>query len=436
MSSENRVCLRPITEADLPDYVRWLNDPEVTQFLTIESGGFTSEYEREWLAGIQSPECKVRPFGIEADGRHIGNCSIGPARHEQVGGIGLVIGDKTSWGKGYGTAALTELLRIGFEELGYLRIQLTVFAKNARARRCYEKSGFRYEGTQRKSFLKRGVWIDVITMAILREEWEAWQRGLAPGQGMGDRQFVQQWQRCIDVLRPKSGETIIDAGCRAAGRSLLIGAHVIPDGRVMGLDINASAIEEAKVSISEKGMQDIVSAQRADIRSLPVEDNSADAWFCRETLEYLDDPAMAIKEAFRVVRPGGRIVAMEADWDTLAYNASDKEVERRFVAVHTDCGGGGSLDGRVGRKLLSLFREAGLENVKLKAHTMWSDKYAPEECYVCYPLRQGAVERGCIKQEDLDAFYADMKTQAEKERYFHCYSYFICSGEVKKENAC
>jgi RimJ/RimL family protein N-acetyltransferase/precorrin-6B methylase 2 len=429
---EIKVRLRPITEADLPDYVRWFNDPEVTQFLSIESGGFTLEYEREWLAGIQSPECKVRPFGIEADGRHIGNCSIGPARHEQVGGIGLVIGDKCAWGKGFGTAALTELLRIGFEELGYLRIQLNVHFRNARARRCYEKSGFRYEGTQRKSFLKRGVWIDVITMAILREEWDAWQRGLAPEQGMGDRQLVQQWQRCMDVLRPKSGETIIDAGCRAAGRSLLIGTYVLPDGHVMGFDINASAIEEAAASIADKGMEGIVSAQCSDIRTLPLPDNSADAWFCRETLEYLDHPSVALAEAVRVVRPGGRIVAMEADWDTLAYNANDKEAERRFVAVHSDCGGGGSLDGRVGRKLLSLFRDAGLANVKLEAHTVWSDKYAPEECYLCYPLREGHVQRGCITQEELDAFYADMKTQAEKGRYFHCYSYFICSGEVKK----
>jgi RimJ/RimL family protein N-acetyltransferase len=90
-----------------------------------------------------------------------------------MAGFGIIIGDKTQWGKGCGAAALREVLRIGFQEMNLQRIHLTALDGNARAVRCYEKCGFRHEGVRRRHFPKRGKWLDVICMGILREEWEA-----------------------------------------------------------------------------------------------------------------------------------------------------------------------------------------------------------------------------------------------------------------------
>jgi SAM-dependent methyltransferase len=314
------------------------------------------------------------------------------------------------------------VLRIGFEEMGLQRIHLTVFARNTRGFRCYEKCGFRHEGIRRRHFLKRGKWEDVVCMGMLRQEWEAGELGLTPG---------AEWQNCLDALSPHQGEVIVNAGCGDGLPALFIASRVAPSGRVIGIEANEERVEKAVERIAARGMQAVASVQPGDVRSLPLPDDSVEAWFCRETLEYLEDPMVALSEAIRVVRPGGRVVAMEADWDTLAYNASDKAAERKFVAVHTDHGGGGSVDGRTGRKLLSLFREAGLAGVRLEVHTRWSDKYSPDEDYVCWPLREGHVRRGCITQEELDAWYADMSAQAQRGRYFHCFNYFICVGRVR-----
>jgi len=417
---EAQVRLRPHTEDDLPNYVEWLNDPEVTQFTQIE-GPLTLEDEREWLQRVSAPDSNTRNWAIEVDGRHIGNCALRPDEPGEMAGFGIMIGDKTQWNKGYGTAALREVLRIGFEEMDLQRVHLTAFAANTRGIRCYEKCGFRHEGLRRRHFLKRGKWCDVVCMGILREEWEARERGLTPD---------AEWQDCLDALSPQPGEVIVDAGCGYGLRALSIASRVAPSGRVIGIEVNEERAAKAVEHIAARGMQAIASVQRGDIRSLPLPDDSVDAWFCRETLEYLEDPMVALSEAIRVVRPGGRVVAMEADWDTLAYNASDKAAERKFVMVHTDHGGGGSADGRTGRKLLSLFREAGLADVRLEVHANWSDKYSPDEDYVCWPLRQGHVRRGCITQEELDAWYADMSAQAQRGRYFHCFNYFICVGRV------
>ncbi len=185
--SEARVRLRVHTEADLPNYVTWLNDPEVTQFTQIESGGITLEGEREWFERVSDPECRDRNWAIEAcpepaervDGRHIGNCALHLSEAPGMAGFGMgvaafgiIIGDKSAWGKGYGTAALREVLRIGFEEMGLHRIFLHAFSRNLRGIRCYEKAGLRHEGVMRQHRLKRGEWVDVVVMGVLRGEWE------------------------------------------------------------------------------------------------------------------------------------------------------------------------------------------------------------------------------------------------------------------------
>ena len=170
--SRVRVRLRPVTEADLPDYARWLNDPEVTEFTAME-GPVMLKGEREWFARISDPKSDTRCWAIEVDGRHIGNCALQLDASGETAGFGILIGDKTQWNKGYGAAALREVLRIGFEEMGLHRIHLQAFAENARGIRCYEKCGFRHEGLHRQARWKRGEWRDMVSMAILREEWEA-----------------------------------------------------------------------------------------------------------------------------------------------------------------------------------------------------------------------------------------------------------------------
>jgi RimJ/RimL family protein N-acetyltransferase len=172
--SDQQVCLRPITEADLPEFVRWLNDPEVTAFAISEFTGITLESEREWLARKTAPESRDRPFAIEVDGRLIGMCELELLGEESgtTGCYSIAIGDKTAWNRGYGTAATREACAFGFEEMGLQRIWLHVGSHNPRGIRCYEKVGFRHEGVMRRAKLKRGQWIDVVVMAILREEWE------------------------------------------------------------------------------------------------------------------------------------------------------------------------------------------------------------------------------------------------------------------------
>jgi hypothetical protein len=81
--------------------------------------------------------------------------------------VGIFIGEKTLWNKGYGTEAMRLLLRHGFETLNLNRICLRVFETNPRAVRSYEKAGFMLEGRERQGMYKDGQYIDVLMMSIL-----------------------------------------------------------------------------------------------------------------------------------------------------------------------------------------------------------------------------------------------------------------------------
>jgi len=89
--------------------------------------------------------------------------------------VGIGIGERVYWGRGYGTEAMRLILRFAFEELNLNRVSLDVFEYNPRAIRSYEKAGFTVEGRQRKALRRAGQSYDVIYMGILRSEWEALQ---------------------------------------------------------------------------------------------------------------------------------------------------------------------------------------------------------------------------------------------------------------------
>jgi RimJ/RimL family protein N-acetyltransferase len=109
-----------------------------------------------------------------ADDRMIGDLGLGGVNWTSGDAwLGIGIGDREYWGKGYGTDAMWQLLRFGFEQLNLRRITLNTFEYNPRGIRCYEKVGFRHEGRERGYLNRFGRRWDLVYMGVLREEWEA-----------------------------------------------------------------------------------------------------------------------------------------------------------------------------------------------------------------------------------------------------------------------
>jgi RimJ/RimL family protein N-acetyltransferase len=150
----------------------WFNDPEVTEFLGGERYPISRATQREFLAR-PGPNYESAGFAVEtlADRRLIGGVDLrtsDPANRSAT--LGIAIGDKTCWDGGYGTDTMRTVCRFGFEVMNLHRIQLTTSAANLRARRVYEKVGFREEGILRDDRFTRGRYFDTVVMGLLEGE--------------------------------------------------------------------------------------------------------------------------------------------------------------------------------------------------------------------------------------------------------------------------
>lgn len=172
-----RLRLRAVERADLDKFHAWINDPEVTEGLALYLP-MSMRDEESWFDGVAKRPPQEKPLAIECregDGwKLIGNSGFFDIDSTaRSGEIGIMIGEKSYWNKGYGTEAMTLLLKHGFETLNLHRIFLRVYASNPRAIRSYKKTGFTLEGRLREAVFKRGRYDDVLIMSVLRSEWDA-----------------------------------------------------------------------------------------------------------------------------------------------------------------------------------------------------------------------------------------------------------------------
>jgi RimJ/RimL family protein N-acetyltransferase len=157
---------------------RWGADTEYLRLLDAEpSNRFSVKMLVEW---IQKDQEKTPPpfyyFAIRSleDDRLIGFTALdGDSFPNGDAFVGIGIGEREFWGRGYGTDAMKVILRYAFQELNLRRVSLDTFEYNPRAIHSYEKAGFVHEGRARRFLLREGRRWDLIFMGILREEWLA-----------------------------------------------------------------------------------------------------------------------------------------------------------------------------------------------------------------------------------------------------------------------
>lgn len=170
------VNLRAQEMSDVERMARWINDREVTRFLSARYP-WSSSAEEAFLRGRTSTPMAYgdASFAIETkDDVHIGSTGLHRASPEnRAAELGIMVGEKAYWSKGYGTDAVATVVRFGFEEINLNRIELRVFDFNERAQASYRKCGFVEEGRMRDAHYAEGAYCDVLVMSLLRDEWLA-----------------------------------------------------------------------------------------------------------------------------------------------------------------------------------------------------------------------------------------------------------------------
>jgi len=175
MLTGEKVNLRALEPGDLDSIMQWVNDREVTKWLLAFVWPVSRKSEEEWLArATQSTGSSTdKVLVIEAkDGVYIGQVGLhGIDYVSGVAELGIVIGRKDYWGKGYGADAIRTLLRFAFSQLRLRKIILKYQGANERGRKCYSRVGFKEVGRLKAHQLVDGEFQDMVYMEIFAEEF-------------------------------------------------------------------------------------------------------------------------------------------------------------------------------------------------------------------------------------------------------------------------
>ena len=176
MIKGKRIKFAPLDKKHIDIFLKWFNDPEITQYLLMYKP-LTRDWEEEWFDALKNKENEVY-FSIllleqEDPEKIIGNCAIQNIdAKNRACSCGITIGEKEYQNKGLGTEAMEMLVEYSFNTLNMNRIELTVYEFNTRAYKSYQNVGFVEEGRKRQARYHNGKYYDEIIMAILREDWE------------------------------------------------------------------------------------------------------------------------------------------------------------------------------------------------------------------------------------------------------------------------
>ena len=154
---------------------RWINDPEVNEWLAIGDFPMSRLAEKEWFEERQKSTCPELAMAIETlDGVHIGNTGVHRIDFRNGTAItGSLIGDPAERGKGYGTDAAKVRAWYCFHVLGLRMLYSEYLAGNDLSKRMQEKSGYKQYGVRPQAIWKRGEHRDMVLTYLSREDWEA-----------------------------------------------------------------------------------------------------------------------------------------------------------------------------------------------------------------------------------------------------------------------
>lgn len=219
----------------------------------------------------------------------------------------------------------------------------------------------------------------------------------------------------LPELQP--GMSLLDVGCGPGSITRGLAARLAP-GAVIGVDLSEDTLASARREAEERGLTNLT-YQVASVYELPFPDATFDAVYAHQVLQHLREPAAALGEMLRVLRPGGHLAVRDVDWGTVAYWPSDPWLDR-FVHVHLKTWRENGGDPLMGRRLRALFNALEVVDVTVTASPWcyaspeetidWGDSYA--ERLLSSPMGARAVERGHASRADLEAMAAAFRAWA------------------------
>jgi ubiquinone/menaquinone biosynthesis C-methylase UbiE len=230
-------------------------------------------------------------------------------------------------------------------------------------------------------------------------------------------------ERSYRYLALREGDAVLDPGCGSGYDAIRMAGMVGREGKVLGIDLNEHLLSIARENA--KGRDLPVSFEVQDISRLDLHDESFDAIRIERTLQILKDPGRVLDELVRVLKPSGRLVAVEPDWDTLVIDPGSRETEEAFFRFCNDQ----FPDGSTGRKLYRYFKERDLREVRVYAEPLLIHDFEP--VFHLLNMKQflpAAVKQGVIGHDALALWQHEMKSASDDGQFTFAGLFFVATG--------
>jgi ubiquinone/menaquinone biosynthesis C-methylase UbiE len=219
--------------------------------------------------------------------------------------------------------------------------------------------------------------------------------------------------RSYQLLRLPPEATVVDVGC-GTGRAV---AELAEHGaRAIGVDLDPTMLAAARSRFPD------IDLRAADAADLPVGDGQAHGYRADKVYHMLPEPPVALAESRRVLAPGGRIVLLGQDWDTVVIDSDQPDLTRRIVHARADT----IPHPRIARAYRNLLLDAGFHDVEVEVHTaIFTDA-------TTLPLVNGhaaaARRTGAISDEQAEAWVSEQTRRAAADRLMIAIPMFLAAA--------
>ena len=166
------ICLREIQISDVKkNYYNWMKDPEVNQYLESRFEKWSVRRLKNYVKEIKiNRDNFFWAIMLKETGRHIGNIKLGPInRKHGFADLGIIIGEKPYWGKGFATEAITLVADYAFKKLKLNKLTAGAYANNIGSVKAFKNAGFLIEGIQKRQYLYNKKYVDGVLLSCIKK---------------------------------------------------------------------------------------------------------------------------------------------------------------------------------------------------------------------------------------------------------------------------
>lgn len=239
--------------------------------------------------------------------------------------------------------------------------------------------------------------------------------------------IVEQRRRFIEIAKPVQGESCLDVGCGPAFLVEQLKAAVGAAGSVTGVDHSEGMVKAGSLRCPSANLL------QGSAEELPFPDCSFDLVTITQVLVYVPDPAKALSEAKRVLKPGGRVLILDSIWSQSSWSGADVQLQRRILDEFDKHCSHPLLPMRIPELLRTVGLEFAHDPIVIPiTNTIWDDvgfAKGGSANIVKYVTEQGLVEK-----DDAERWLSELEESGRNGTFFFNLNRYVFVGMKSKGN--